>query len=174
MGAVTIPCPECGKSHRADGWEEAVAKCKASAEKRAAREAAKQAELERREANWQREKPWELVWRLRREGIHWGNLMKPLNDNYEPPEPGRKWTLYDVVKMDSVRLLPTWGTDLETITLVRLEKIHVGDYISHHPFVGGSPLSETGGRNVQLEIPWTDEQLKDADKRRRADAKEAA
>lgn len=173
MAAVTIPCPNCGKKHRAAGFEEASAKCLERAEKRAAREHAKDVDLARRETNWQREKPWEMVWRLRREGIVWANLMKPLNDNYEPPEPGRKWTLYDVVKMDSIRLVEAWGQDLEAITIVRLEKIMVGDFISLHPLAGGTLEPGEGGRDVQLEIPWTDQQLKDADKRRRADAKAA-
>lgn len=174
MAQPMIPCPECGKKHRAAGWEEAVVKCRASREKREAREAAKQADAERRAANWQREKPWELVWRSVREGIAWTNIPARLREAYEKPEPGRDWNLYDVVKMDSVRLLPTWPADLETITLLRLERFHTGEYISMNPLLlDGTFALENGGR--QLELPlFTPEQLKDADKQRRADAKAAA
>lgn len=174
MAAVTIPCNRCGKSHKAAGFEEAYEKCAERANKRAAREVARQAEVDRREGNWRREKPWELVWRLQREGVRFDNMPKQLNDNYPPPGDGQsKWTLYDVLKMDSVRLVDTWGADLETITLIRLEKIYTGEYISRHPLTDGPSMAAGGGRDVQLEIPWTDQQLKDADKRRRADTKAA-
>lgn len=45
---ATAECPHCGKAHRLAGWEEAVAKCLARAEKRAAREQAKADDLEAR------------------------------------------------------------------------------------------------------------------------------
>lgn len=174
MAQPMIPCSECGKKHRAAGFEEAVARCKETREKREAREAAKQADLERRAANWEREKPWEMVWRLRRDGIAWVNIPSKLRSDYEKPEPGRDWDLYDVVKMDSVRLLPTWNADLETITMLRLEKIHTGEYISMNPLLlDGSFSIQNEGR--QLELPlFTPDQIKDADKRRRAEAKAAA
>ena len=38
-----------------------------------------------------------------------------------------------MVEIDSKSLLDTWPTDLETITLLRLERLVTGDYLSRNP-----------------------------------------
>lgn len=132
MGAPTIPCPHCKKSHRAAGWEEAVERCKLRAEKRAAREAEKKADLERREANLAAEPPEQFVQRLVFEGVRWDSVRKQVEDTYPPPAEGERWTFYHVFELDSRKL--NWpGFTLEQITMLRLEKYMTGAFITANP-----------------------------------------
>jgi hypothetical protein len=123
-----IPCPTCSRTHRD---EEAIEKCKVRAERRAEREAAKKADVERRLKNRKALPEEKFIQRSVREGLFWDRIVSGLNKDYPVREQG-KWTLWDVVEQDSKSL--NWsGFDLEQTTLLRLEKHMTGAFISAHP-----------------------------------------
>ena len=122
-----IPCPHCKKSHRE---MDAVEKCKVRAERRAVREEAKKADVERRLKNRKALPEEAFVHKSVTECLHWDKILSGLKKNYPAREQG-PWTLYEVVEIDSKRL--NWPTDLTTITLLRLERLVTGDFISKHP-----------------------------------------
>jgi hypothetical protein len=124
-----IPCPTCEKSHRD---EEGVEKCKTRAERRAEREALRKADLERRASNRKALPEEKFIRKSVTEGKQWERIVSSLNKDYPIREQG-KWTLYEVMMEDSKSLLGTWPTDLETITLLRLERLVTGDYLSRNP-----------------------------------------
>jgi reverse gyrase len=129
MSALNWPCPTCEKSHRD---EEAIAKCKVRAERRAEREAAKKVDVERRLKNRKDLPETAFIRQSVTEAKQWERIVSGLNKDYPIREQG-KWTLYEVVEEDSKNLLGTWPTDLETITLLRLERLVTGDYLSRNP-----------------------------------------
>jgi hypothetical protein len=122
-----IQCRHCLRSHRD---QEKVDACGVRKEKRLAREAARQADVERRLANQKKLPVEKFVLKCVRETLTWDSIVARLNRDYPVREEG-KYTLYEVVEIDSRNL--NWPTDLETITLLRLERIVTGDYLSRHP-----------------------------------------
>ena len=139
-----IPCAYCERSHRE---QEKVDACGVRKEKRLAREAAKQADVERRLANQKKLPVEKFVMQCVRETLAWDRIVARLNKDYPVREQG-KYTLYEVVEIDSRNL--NWPCDLETTTLLRLERVVTGDFLSRHPLalpVDGS-YSLTGGHLV--------------------------
>lgn len=124
-----IPCPTCERTHKN---VEGVEKCALRAERREAREAAKKADTERRAKNLKQLSVEGYVALKMREGLMWERIVSGLNKDYPIREEG-KWTLWEVIAIDSVNLLKTWPTDIETITALRLERHVTGDYLSKHP-----------------------------------------
>jgi hypothetical protein len=135
--ARNIPCTHCERSHRD---QEKVDACGVRKEKRLAREAARQKDVERRLAN-QKKLPVDKFVRqevakgsidkkYKPAGPKWDTIVAALNKNYPVREEG-KYTLYDVVEIDSRYL--NWPTDLETTTLLRLERVMTGDFMTKHP-----------------------------------------
>jgi hypothetical protein len=122
-----IPCPHCEKSHREP---EALEKCKVRKERRVAREAAQKADVERRLKNRKALPEEKFIVKSVHECLPWDRIVAGLNKNYPTREQG-KWSLYEVVEVDSKLL--NWPTDLETITLLRLERIVTGDFLSRNP-----------------------------------------
>lgn len=129
MTMTNVPCRHCSRSHRD---EEGIEKCKLRAERREAREAAKKKDTERRAKNLKKLSVEKYVALKMREGLYWDRIVAGLNKDYPIREQG-KWTLWEVIAIDSVNLLKTWPTDLETITALRLERHVLGDYVSKHP-----------------------------------------
>jgi hypothetical protein len=86
--------------------------------------------VERRLANQKKLPVEDFVLKCVRETLTWDSIVARLNRDYPVREEG-KYTLYEVVEIDSRNL--NWPTDLETITLLRLERIVTGDYLSRHP-----------------------------------------
>ena len=99
-----------------------------------------------------------FVQRLVVEGVRWDSINKQLKDDYPPPAEGAQWTLYDVIRLDSHKLLATWPTDVDTITMLRLEKLMTGEYMTIHPLAlpadGSFHMTVDGGRDLQPEINW--------------------
>ena len=136
-----IECPHCEKRHRD---EEAVEKCKARKERREAREQAKKDDAKRRWKNLEDLPVEDLIAEEMRKGqsfdyrtglygpMHWERIVASLNRDYPPPPHG-KWTIWDVVRIDSIQLMRTWGMPLEKITELRLEKHMLGDFVTDHP-----------------------------------------
>ena len=122
-------CVTCGREHRT---KEAVERCAARGERKAAREAKKEIDRLRRIENWRDEPPKDYIRQRRREGVNWDRIVSGLRRDYPPLEFEDQWDLWQVVYLDSERL--RWGrTDTETITLLRLEKYMLGDWGSVHP-----------------------------------------
>lgn len=155
-----IPCPTCTRSHRDP---EQVEKCAERAQRRAELQAQREADTARRLANQKALPEPEFIALCIREGRPWDRIVSGLNKDYPVREQG-KWTLYDVVREDTKKLIPTWRMELDRATLMRLGKIFTGDYI-------GVRQPEGEGRNVLDEVPWTDEELKDAARKRAAEKK---
>lgn len=164
-------CETCGKRHRD---EELVAKCNLRAEKRAEREAAKQADIERRETNAKKVPPEMFIrMKIRREGMHPERVVTAINRDY-PPKDGRPWTLYDVLEEDTKGSALLTYTDLETLVLMRMERIATGDWISMHPLnlielpPGSFSLKGTPEEHVkfQREIEWVEKVVAEGQKRK--------
>lgn len=153
-----IDCPSCSRMHRN---HEQVEKCAQRAAARAEREARREADLQRREANERQLPAADFIVRQANQGIAFDKILAALKREY--PRRERPWTLWDVVREDTRKLLPTWRVDLDRATEMRLQRIHAGDWMGHYE--GGVE------RNVLDEIPWTDEELKAADRRRAAEKK---
>lgn len=156
-----IECPTCKRTHQDQAK---VDECKARAERRAEREAAREADRRKREANERRLPATDFIQQQANRGVHFEKIVAALNRDY-PVRPQGKWTLWEVVREDTKKLLPTWQMELDRATEMRLQKIFTGEWIGHYP---------ENERDVLDEIPWTDEELKAAAARRRAEAKEAA
>jgi hypothetical protein len=122
-----IPCRHCLKSHRD---QDKVDACGVRKEKRLAREAAKKADVERRLSNAKKLPVDKFVIKCVRETLAWDSIVARLNRDYPVREEG-KYTLYEVVEIDSKNL--NWPCDLETTTLLRLERVMTGDFITKHP-----------------------------------------
>lgn len=124
-----IDCDTCKRKHRDI---EAVEKCQLRAEKRAERAALKKADVERRLANRKKKPESDFIVEQANKGMVFERIVTALNRDYPQRESG-PWTLFDVIYIDSAKLKGTWPTDQETIALLRLERIHTGDFISKHP-----------------------------------------
>jgi hypothetical protein len=161
MGAAMIPCPECGKKHRAAGWEEAVSKCKAGREKREAREARKQAEIDRRFAVRDAVPVRSFIRDGMLAGRSWegaNSILAGLKKDYPPPwgglVVGRAWTLWDVLEIDSHELVPSWNMPLGQIVELRFEKFVLGDFVSAQPPLD-AVRAMSSHRVVMLDDPET-------------------
>ena len=149
----------CGRSHKD---AEQVEKCEQRAVARVEREAKKAADIKRRDANARRMGETDFIQQQANQGIHFDKIVAALNRDYPLREQG-KWTLWEVVREDTKKLLSTWQLDLDRATEMRLQKIFTGEWIGHYP---------EATRDVTDEIPWTDEELAAAAARRRQEAKE--
>lgn len=116
----------CGKGHRTP---EAYEKCEARAEKRAARLEAKKADAERRWKNAEKLPVNELIRQEVRNSTQWERIVARLNRDYPPKPDETKWNIWDVVYIDSGNLIEMWQQDQETITLLRLQKHVLGDFV---------------------------------------------
>ena len=86
--------------------------------------------VERRLANQKKLPVEKFVMQCVRETLAWDRIVARLNKDYPVREQG-KYTLYEVVEIDSRNL--SWPCDLETTTLLRLERVMTGDFITKHP-----------------------------------------
>lgn len=156
-----IQCEFCKKTHR---LPEAVEKCKNRAARRENQAKKKAEDRERRIANWKQEPPGERIARRRGEGTAWEMIVSDLKKNYPPPEDGDMWTIYDVVGLYAERL--NWPVDVETRTLMLLEKHYLGDYSTAHPLelLGVLPkLRELGARPIKSLFPDPEPEVQDAE-----------
>lgn len=132
-----IDCETCGKRHRD---EELVAKCKLRAEKRAEREAARQADIERRFKNRKDLPIHKFIARGMAEGRPWegpNSILSGLKKDYPPPWggliKGREWTIWDMIEVDSRNLVKSWGMDFDSIVEARMERHMLGAYVTTQP-----------------------------------------
>lgn len=118
----------CGKFHR-DG--ETLGKCETRLKRRALREAAKQADVERREKNEKNMPAEKLIHRKAAEGLLYDRIISLLNKDYPVREKG-KWTLIEVV--DVIASKARWpGFTPEQVTELLLERYALGAFVTAHP-----------------------------------------
>ena len=140
MAQPMIECPECSKKHRAAGFEERVAKCKATREKREAKEAAKQAEIDRRRDNARQLPIKTFIRQGMVEGWPWegaNSILAAMKKDYPPPfggaMGGRPWDITTMLYLDSIELEESWGMRALDIAELRAEKFVLGSWVSKYP-----------------------------------------
>ena len=154
-----IDCPSCSRKHRN---REQVESCQARAARRAELEALREADRQERAANEAALPATDFIQQQANQGIAFDRIVTALNRDYPRREQG-KWTLWEVVREDTRKLLPTWRMELDRATEMRLQRMHAGDWMGHYE--GGVE------RDVLDEVPWTDDELRAAEKHRAADRK---